>query len=92
MSLLSAFIVLIERRRLPKAVVATFTAISMLLPGFGLTAAHGAPAGRQPHQKVARDLDDEVARADAHQAKWARDVGGCATSRRSSSAMASTPP
>ena len=60
MNFVSRFIVLIESRRLHKAAVATVTAISMLLSGFGLTAAHAAPGGKHKRDKVARDLGDEV--------------------------------
>ena len=76
MSFVSRFIVLIESRRLPRAVVATVTAISLLLSGFGLTAAHAAPGGKHKRDKVALDLGDEVVRAGAPKAKWARDVNG----------------
>ncbi len=72
MSFVSRFVVLIESRRLHKAVVATVTAVSLLLSGFGLTAAHAAPGG----QKIAQDLNNEVGRVGAPQARWARDVNG----------------
>ena len=76
MSFVSRFIVLIESRRLPRAVVAAVTAVSMLLSGFGLTAAHAGPGGGKKASKVAHDLDDEVRRPGVAKAKWARDVGG----------------
>ena len=73
MSFVSLFIVLIESRRLPRAVVATVTAVSMLLSGFGLTAAHAAPGGAN---KVAQDLEDGVRQPGVPKVKWARDIGG----------------
>jgi len=60
MTLLTPFIILIERRRLPRAIVAAVTSVAMLLSGFGPTVAHAAPAGGQSQGKVARDLDDEA--------------------------------
>ena len=76
MNIVSRFVVLIESRRVHKASVAVITAISMLLPAFGLTAAHAAPGGHHKRDKVARDLDDEQRRIGAPKARWARDVGG----------------
>ena len=88
MSFVSRFIVLIESRRLPRAVVATVTAISLLLSGFGFTAAHAAPGNGNGNgngsanghskrgDKVARDLRQEATRFGPPQAAWARDVNG----------------
>ena len=76
MSFVSRFIVLIENRRRPRAAAATVTAVSRLLSGFGLTAAHGASANIQLRDKVARDLDNEIKNTGAPKAKWARDLKG----------------
>ena len=76
MNLLIPFIILIERRRLPRAIVAAVTSVAMLFSGFGSTVAHAAPAGGQSQDKIARDLDDEVAQTGAPKARWARDVNG----------------
>ena len=76
MNLLTPFIVLIERRRLPRAIVATVTAIAVLLSNFGLGSAYAAPNGTQKKSKVARDLDAEMVQTGAPKAKWARDLNG----------------
>ena len=49
MNLLSPFVVLIERRRMARAAVAAITAISMLLPGLGLSVARAAPGAHGDH-------------------------------------------
>ena len=76
MNLLTPFIVLIERRRLQRATVATLTSLALLLAGPGVTTAHAQSAGGHRHGKVARDLDDEIAQTGAAKAKWSRDVNG----------------
>ena len=77
MSFVSRFIVLIESRRLPRAVVATVTAISVLLSGFGLTAAHAAPVNGNGHEhKVSRDLRSALDASQTPKARWARDHNG----------------
>jgi serine protease AprX len=77
MTLLSAFVVLIERRRLPRAIVATVTAVSMLLSGFGISAAYAAPGdGRGHGHKVARDLQSAIDAGQTKKSRWSRDVKG----------------
>ena len=83
MSFVSRFIVLIESRRLPRAVVATVTAISVLLSGFGLTAAHAAPVdgngngnSNSHEHKVSRDLRSALDASQTPKARWARDHKG----------------
>ena len=74
---LSFFIVLIERRRLPRALVATLSSLALLLAGPVVTGASAQPfEGQHKHGKLARDLDDEVARSGTPKVKWARDVNG----------------
>ena len=72
MFILTPFIVLIERRRLSRAIVAWLTAFSLLFSSFGMTPLQAAPVGHKQHGKVARDLDDEVNRGGSPRAKWAR--------------------
>ena len=77
MKLLSYFIVLIERRRLPRAAVATLSSLALLLTGPALTSVSAQSfGGHQKHNKVARDLDDEVLQTGAPKARWSRDVKG----------------
>ena len=76
MKLLTAFIVLIERRRLYRKTVAIFVSLALLLMGPGLSTAHAQSAGGTKHSKVARDLDDEATQTGTSKAKWARDVNG----------------
>ncbi len=87
MSLLSRFIVLIERRRLAQATVATVTAISLLLSGFGLSAAHAAPGKAQDNgqdrkqerkkaRKLSKDLQASIDTPTASSKRWARDHNG----------------
>ena len=75
MQLISRFIVLIERRRLLKAAVATVTSIALLLSGLGLSAAHAAPGNRSAH-KLSRDLQSTIDAGSTPKARWARDKGG----------------
>ena len=75
MSLLSRFVVLIERRRLPRAVVAAVTALSVLLSGFALTGAHAAPGNRKDH-KLARDLQSSIDAGSTPKKRWAREHNG----------------
>ena len=83
MSLLSRFIVLIERRRLAQATVATVTAISLLLSGFGLSAAHAAPGKAQDNgqdrkqerkkaRKLSKDLQASIDTPTASSKRWSR--------------------
>ena len=76
--LLTSFIVLIERRRLPRRLLAALTAMAVAAAGFAPTMAHArkATAGFDRVHKVARDLDDELDEAAHSQRRWARKVGG----------------
>ncbi len=76
MKLLTAFIVLIERRRQYRKAVAIFVSLALLLTGPGLSTAQAQSAGGTKHSKVARDLDDEATQTGTSKAKWARDVHG----------------
>ena len=76
MNAISRFIVLIERRRLGRAIVATATSIALLLSGLALPAAQAQSLGGHKAGKVARDLDDEARQPGAPKARWARDVNG----------------
>ena len=76
MSLVSKFIVLIERRRLGRRLTAALTALSMLATGFVPASAHAGQSGFDKATKLARDLDDEAANSGAPNVKWARDVNG----------------
>jgi len=69
------FTALIERRRLPRAAVAAATAVAVVLSGFAPAASDAAPPAHKPG-KVARDLEAEVTRAGPPKARWARDING----------------
>ena len=66
------FTVLIDRR-LPRAVLVALACAALLLPGFSLTAAHGAQ-GRPHRAKMSRELDEALSGTGS--ASWVRDVGG----------------
>ena len=91
MSFVSRFIVLIESRRLHKAAVATVTAISILLSGFGMTAAHAAPGAGQAH-KLAKDLQSALDAGQTPKARWPATAVVGAWCRWSSSATKPTRP
>ena len=73
---ISKFIVLIERRRLGRRLMAALTALSMIATGFAPVSVHAAAKGHDKGLKLARDLDDEAANVGAPKAKWSRDVNG----------------
>ena len=76
MSLLTPFIVLIERRRWRNALAVV---LAMLVAAMGLQPVHARPFGGDRHHKdhkVSRDLDDEMVETRKPKARWARDVNG----------------
>ena len=75
MSFASRCVVLIESRRLPKAVVATITATSLLLSGFGFNTAHAAAGSRHEH-KLSKDLQSSIDAGSTPKSRWARDANG----------------
>ena len=79
-TLLTPFIVLIERRRLARRLLAAITALAVAASGFAPTLAHarknGADSGFDRVHKVARDLGDELDETAMPKRKWSRHVGG----------------
>ncbi len=75
-SLLTPFIVLIERRRLGRRLLAALTALAVLATGPIPASAQARQPGYDRVHKVARDLDEEATRIGMPKAKWARDVNG----------------
>lgn len=71
------FIILIERRRLARRLVALGTALAMALAGFAPAAAHARwPGGHFDRaNKVAADLHSELDETQAPKRRWARKGG-----------------
>jgi serine protease AprX len=79
-SLLTPYIVLIERRRLARRLLAAIAAIAVAASGFAPTLAHArknaVERGFDRVHKVARDLGDELDERASPKRKWSRKVGG----------------
>src|SRR5512134_3616254 len=80
-TLLTPFIVLIERRRLARRLLAAMTALAVAATGLAPTLAHarkpgGLVGGFDRVHKVARDLGDELEETAMPKRSWSRHVGG----------------
>ena len=76
---LTRFIVLIERRRLARRLLAAITALAIGASGFAPTLVHarkGPVGGFDRTHKVARDLGDELEEHTMPKRRWSRQVGG----------------
>src|SRR4051794_40126530 len=80
-SLLTSFIVLIERRRLPRRLLAALTAFAVAAAGLTPLTVHARQAapGYDRAHKVAHDLNGELDDAAAPRHRWSRHVGGVKT-------------
>src|SRR5262245_44888481 len=80
-SLLTSFIVLIERRRLPRRLLAALTAFAVAAAGFAPLTVHARKAmpGYDRAHKVAQDLDNELDDAAAPRHRWSRQIAGAKT-------------
>src|SRR5688572_13696531 len=79
-TLLTSFIVLIERRRLARRLLAAISAVAIAASGFAPTLAHARKSaferGFDRVHKVARDLGDELDERAMPKHNWSRKVGG----------------
>jgi subtilisin family serine protease len=73
MNLVTQFTVLIERRRLRKALALVTASIMFFSGPFGLPLAHAAPA---PASKIAKDLQTVLDATTTPTLNWAKDVNG----------------
>ena len=78
-SLFTPFIILIERRTLPRRLLAALTAFAVLTTGLWPAAVHARPAAFDRVHKIAGDLDRELDRPTMPRARWARHVAGVKT-------------
>src|SRR5882672_1875691 len=78
-TLLTPFIVLIERRRLARRLLAALTAFAVAAAGFTPLAAHARKSGYDRAHKVAHDLGSELEETAMPTHRWSRKAGGVKT-------------